>query len=70
MSVNFDGDAQHLISYYTCDDVLDGRLRAPSSLPEFLALDISPEYLHPQNFRFPPMVDVGEDGIPRYRYVH
>ena len=67
MSVTVNGFAQHMISYYSVDDVLAGKLRSPSTIPELAALEISPEYLHKQNFRFPPMIEVGPDGVPRYR---
>ncbi|PPQ97119.1 hypothetical protein CVT26_000601 [Gymnopilus dilepis] len=58
---------QHLISYYRIEDVQSGRLRSPSSLPELASLDISPEYLDKTHFRIPPKVEVGVDGLPRYR---
>ncbi|WVN90107.1 uncharacterized protein L203_105342 [Cryptococcus depauperatus CBS 7841] len=48
-------------------NVIDGKLRTPATIPELASLEISPEYLHKQNFRFPPQVEVGADGIPRYR---
>ena len=67
MSVTVNGFAQHMISYYSIEDVLAGKLRCPSTIPELASLEISPEYLHKQNFRFPPMIEVGADGIPRYR---
>jgi len=67
MSVTVNGFAQHMISYYSVEDVINGKLRAPSTVPELASLEISPEYLHKQNFRFPPMIEVGQDGIPRYR---
>jgi hypothetical protein len=67
MSVHVNGFAQHMISYYTLDDVLTGKLRTPSSLPELASLEISPDYLNKTNFRFPPQVEVGMDGVPRYR---
>jgi hypothetical protein len=67
MSVNVNGFAQHMVSYYSVQDVLAGRLRTPSTIPELMALEISPEYLHKQNFRFPPIVEIGPDGVPRYR---
>ena len=67
MSVNVNGFAQHMVSYYSVQDVLAGRLRTPSTIPELMALEISPEDLHKQNFRFPPIVEVGPDGVPRYR---
>lgn len=44
-----------------------GRLRSPSTLPELAALDISPEYLDKTHFRNPPKVEIGVDGVPRYR---
>ena len=58
--------AQHLISYYKIEDVENGRLRSPSSLPELASLDISPEYLDKTHFRNPPKVEIGVDGVRRY----
>ncbi|GLB42881.1 putative gti1/Pac2 family protein [Lyophyllum shimeji] len=66
-SLTIGGVAQHLISYYKIEDVTSGRLRSPSSLPELASLDISPEYLDKTHFRNPPKVEIGVDGIPRYR---
>jgi hypothetical protein len=66
-SLTIRGVSQHLISYYKIEDVEQGRLRSPSSLPELASLDISPEYLDKTHFRNPPKVEIGVDGIPRYR---
>ncbi|KAK1231929.1 Global transcription regulator sge1 [Marasmius sp. AFHP31] len=66
-SLTIGGVAQHLISYYRVEDVENGRLRSPSSLPELASLAISPEYLDKTHFRNPPKVEIGPDGIPRYR---
>ncbi|THH31676.1 hypothetical protein EUX98_g2513 [Antrodiella citrinella] len=66
-SLTIGGVAQHLISYYKIEDVEQGRLRSPSTLPELAALDISPEYLDKTHFRNPPKVEIGVDGVPRYR---
>lgn len=66
-SLSIGGVTQHLISYYKIEDVQNGRLRPPSSLPELASLDISPEYLDKTQFRHPPKVEVGADGVPRYR---
>lgn len=66
-SLTINGVPQHLISYYKPSDVTNGRLRSPSSLPELASLDISPEYLDKTHFRVPPKVEVGTDGVPRYR---
>ncbi|KAH9946759.1 Gti1/Pac2 family-domain-containing protein [Amylocystis lapponica] len=66
-SLTIGGVAQHLISYYKIEDVEQGRLRSPSTLPELASLDISPEYLDKTHFRNPPKVEIGVDGIPRYR---
>jgi hypothetical protein len=61
------GVSQHLISYYKIEDVEQGRLRTASSYPELASLDISPEYLEKTHFRNPPKVEIGVDGVPRYR---
>ena len=66
-SLTIGGVAQHLISYYKIEDVEKGRLRSPSSLPELASLEISPEYLDKTHFRNPPKVEIGMDGLPRYR---
>ncbi|KAG5652365.1 hypothetical protein H0H81_005267 [Sphagnurus paluster] len=66
-SLTIGGVSQHLISYYRIEDVTNGRLRSPSSLPELASLDISPEYLDKTHFRNPPKVEIGVDGRPRYR---
>ncbi|EGN97502.1 hypothetical protein SERLA73DRAFT_110751 [Serpula lacrymans var. lacrymans S7.3] len=66
-SLTIGGVSQHLISYYKVEDVEQGRLRSPSSLPELASLDISPEYLDKTHFRNPPKVEIGVDGLPRYR---
>ncbi|EPQ53059.1 hypothetical protein GLOTRDRAFT_63670 [Gloeophyllum trabeum ATCC 11539] len=66
-SLTIGGVSQHLISYYRVSDVEQGRLRPPSSVPELAALDISPEYLDKTHFRNPPKVELGADGVIRYR---
>ncbi|ORY93361.1 Gti1/Pac2 family-domain-containing protein [Syncephalastrum racemosum] len=57
MSIVVNGVSQHLISYYHPQDVMHGKLRTPSSVPELASLEISPELLVKQNFRIPPMVE-------------
>ncbi|KAF9903592.1 hypothetical protein BX616_001588 [Lobosporangium transversale] len=57
MSIVVNGVPQHMISYYSREDVLGGRLRTPSSVPELVGLEISPEFLIKQNFRIPPTVE-------------
>lgn len=69
MSVNVNGFAQHMVSYYSVADVLNGRLRTPSSIGELVSLEISPEYMQKQNFRFPPVFDIGPDGLLQYKWV-
>lgn len=66
-SLTIEGVTQHLISYYKVEDVEEGRLRSPSSLPEIASLDISPEYLDKQHFRIAPKIEICFDGKPRYR---
>ncbi|KAL1916414.1 uncharacterized protein VTP21DRAFT_5605 [Calcarisporiella thermophila] len=68
MSVVVHGVSQHLISYYTIEDVKSGRLRRPSSVPELAGLEISPLFLLKQNFRVPPLIDAAHPmaaGEPR-----
>ncbi|KAJ7719429.1 Gti1/Pac2 family-domain-containing protein [Mycena maculata] len=57
---------QHLISYYSPADVAAGRLRPPSSLPELASLAIAESLLERANFRVPPRVEIGADGVRRY----
>ena len=58
---------QHLISYYKTEDVISGKLRCPTNVPEMASVEISPDYLTKQNFRFPLQTETGIDGIVRYR---
>lgn len=67
ISIQVDGSTQHLISYYKVDDVRNGRLNTPLSLPEIAAVNISPMILHKSNFRNPPDIEVMPDGSLRYR---
>ncbi|KAI7878756.1 hypothetical protein K492DRAFT_164580 [Lichtheimia hyalospora FSU 10163] len=62
MSIVVNGVSQHLVSYYNPQDVLENRLRTPSSVPELASLEISPELLARQNFRIPPMVEPTFEG--------
>ncbi|ORZ01412.1 Gti1/Pac2 family-domain-containing protein [Syncephalastrum racemosum] len=57
MSVVVNNMSLHLVSYYHPDDVVNRRLRTPSSVPELANLEISPDLLIRQNFRIPPMVE-------------
>ena len=58
MSIVVNGVQQHLISYYSKDDVLNDRLQAPSNIPALATLEISPDLLLRQNFRIPLFLDV------------
>ncbi|KAI8061670.1 Gti1/Pac2 family-domain-containing protein [Gongronella butleri] len=57
MSIVVNGSTQHLISYYHPQDVIDHKLRTPSSVPELASLEIAPDLLIKQNFRIPPFVE-------------
>ncbi|ORX60314.1 hypothetical protein DM01DRAFT_1300040 [Hesseltinella vesiculosa] len=57
MSLVVNGVQQHLISYYTKDDILHQRFNTPCSLPELAAIEISPELIRGQNFRIPFYLD-------------
>ncbi|KAF9415799.1 hypothetical protein BGZ94_010395 [Podila epigama] len=63
MSIIVNGVSQHMISYYSKDDVLAGKLRTPSSVPELAGLEISAEFLMKQNFRIPPTVEQSYDSV-------
>ncbi|EPX71340.1 gluconate transporter inducer Gti1 [Schizosaccharomyces octosporus yFS286] len=60
ISLTINGQLHHLISYYTAEDVLSGKLKTPSSMPLFRQLPISPELLESKNFRIPPLVEAAE----------
>jgi hypothetical protein len=60
LSIQLNGCTQHLISYYTKEDVLKCRLATPSSISEISCLQISPELLLKQSFRVPPSVEFAE----------
>ncbi|PWN42372.1 hypothetical protein IE81DRAFT_347476 [Ceraceosorus guamensis] len=66
ISMQVEGSTQHLISYYSVEDVRAGRLRTPSTLPEISAIQISPVFLSKSSFRFPPKVFYDPDGQLRY----
>lgn len=66
ISIQIENSTQHLISYYTVEDVRSGRLRTPSSLPELASMAISPIFLTKTAFRFPPTITFGPDGVPRF----
>lgn len=63
MSLVVNGVPQHLISYYSKEDVLANRLKTPSSIPELASLEISPELLLHQNFRVPLFLDAESSSI-------
>ncbi|CEP12774.1 hypothetical protein [Parasitella parasitica] len=60
ISIHLNGATQHMISYYTRSDVLEGRLATPSSVSGLSSLQISPELLLKQSFRVPPSVEFAE----------
>ncbi|KAK4050448.1 Global transcription regulator sge1 [Microbotryomycetes sp. JL201] len=57
----------HMICYYRIEDVTSGRLRTPSSHPELMSMEISPDMLAPSLFRVPPVIEIGLDGQVRYK---
>ncbi|KAF1800026.1 Gti1/Pac2 family-domain-containing protein [Mucor lusitanicus] len=60
ISIHLNGSTQHMISYYTRSDVLEGRLATPSSVSDLSDLQISPDLLLKQSFRVPPSVEFAE----------
>ncbi|CAG8543077.1 16088_t:CDS:2 [Acaulospora colombiana] len=57
MSIMVNGVSQHMISYYTKEDVIAHKLKTPSSIPSLAILEIAPEFLLKQNFRIPPVIE-------------
>ncbi|RCH87682.1 hypothetical protein CU097_001941 [Rhizopus azygosporus] len=60
LSIQVNGSSQHLISYYTKEDVLNGKLATPSSIPEIASVQISPDLFMQQNFRIPLSLEYPE----------
>lgn len=56
----------HLVSYFSLDDVLTGRLRTPSSMPELASLELPSDFLHPDLFRMPLRTTKDSFGHRRY----
>ncbi|CDZ97821.1 Gluconate transport-inducing protein [Phaffia rhodozyma] len=66
MALNIDGRTHHLISYYSVSDGMAQKFRTPSSVPEILALGLSPDLLAKEQLRFAPQTELGLDGTLRY----
>lgn len=60
LSIQVNGSSQHLISYYTKEDVLSGKLATPSSIPQIASFQISPDLFMQQNFRIPLSLEYSE----------
>ncbi|KIK58082.1 hypothetical protein GYMLUDRAFT_45632 [Collybiopsis luxurians FD-317 M1] len=65
ITVTIEGSDLHLISYYTSEDIRNGRLKRPSSRPDIMGLYMPPHIFRLTNFRVPPKVEIGPDGKPR-----
>ncbi|KAL7320728.1 Global transcription regulator sge1 [Mucor circinelloides] len=65
ISIHLNGSTQHMISYYTRSDVLEGKLATPSSVSDLSNLQISPDLLLKQSFRVPPSVEFAESLLKR-----
>ncbi|EIE78163.1 hypothetical protein RO3G_02867 [Rhizopus delemar RA 99-880] len=60
LSIQVNGSSQHLISYYTKEDVLSGKLATPSSIPQIASFQISLDLFMQQNFRIPLSLEYSE----------
>ncbi|CAK5268686.1 unnamed protein product [Mycena citricolor] len=65
ITVTIEGSDLHLISYYTSVDQHSGKLKRPSSRPDIMGLPMDPRLFRATNFRVPPKVEKGPDGISR-----
>lgn len=62
ITVVADGTDHHVVSYYTEDDVLSGRLQRPASREDLANVTVSPSMVRSTNFRYPPHIETGLDG--------
>ncbi|KDQ08468.1 hypothetical protein BOTBODRAFT_59327 [Botryobasidium botryosum FD-172 SS1] len=55
----------HVVCYYNPEDVIAGRLMTPAEMPHLRGLlsVVHPELLQRTLYRFPPLVQLGPDGI-------
>ena len=67
MTVSVNGYIQHLVSYYSINEVTNGALKPPSIFTELASLPNSPKSPHPDNFGF---LDFGMICGARYRLVN
>ncbi|KAI9276098.1 Gti1/Pac2 family-domain-containing protein, partial [Sporodiniella umbellata] len=65
LSIQVNGSSQHLISYYTKEDVLEGKLLSPSVVPDIAQVRISPELFMQQNFRIPLSLEYPDSYNPK-----
>ncbi|KIM91257.1 hypothetical protein PILCRDRAFT_58602, partial [Piloderma croceum F 1598] len=65
ITVKIHGSDHHVISYYTQEDVVSRRLRPVSSRFDIMSLGLPPQIFSLSDFRFPPRVETGEDGLLR-----
>lgn len=65
MTVKLSGIDFHLISYYVEVDIENGHLRGLSSRPDILSLYLPSNIFTFSDFRIPPKVVVGKDGVSR-----
>ncbi|KAL1871585.1 hypothetical protein VTK73DRAFT_1975 [Phialemonium thermophilum] len=60
LSINYEGVPYHLVSYYSIEDVLSGRLKEPRYSSQLQEVRVRPTLFMNQNFRVP----LGEERIP------
>ena len=60
LSIQLNGYTQHMISYYSKEDVLRYKLSTPTSIPAIYNLQISSGLLLKQGFRVPPSVECAD----------
>lgn len=62
ISFTLKGVAYHIVSYFTEEDLLSGRLLRASKLYDLQHIVITPTMLRPSDFRHPPPVHTEADG--------
>jgi len=51
ISLKVNGEAWHLVAYYTVEDVVNSRLRRPSQCPEFANIQLCHDLMYPKGLR-------------------
>ncbi|KIK50653.1 hypothetical protein GYMLUDRAFT_182459, partial [Collybiopsis luxurians FD-317 M1] len=66
VTITIEGSDFHLISYYSSEDICNGRLKRPLSRPDVMELYMPPSIFRLTKFRVPPKIEIGPDRKPHF----